>query len=256
MYAIDLAGKNALVAGVANKRSLAWAIAQALSGAGARLFLTYQGERIQSSVEGLAETIPGTPTIECNVADDESIDNAFSRISQDTDRLDILVHSIAFAERQDLEGKFFDTSRGGFRTALEISAYSLLALVKRAVPMMKEGGSVISLSYIAAQRAVPAYNVMGTAKAGLEQMTRQLAYELGPQGIRVNCISAGPVSTLSARGISGFTDILGHYRDRAPLQRNVTAEEVGGAGLFLCSTLSSGVTGETIYVDAGYHAVL
>lgn len=256
MVTIDLSGKNALVAGVANKRSIAWAIAQELSAAGARLILTYQGERIQSSVEKLAEEVPGTATMPCDVSSDASIDAAFEQIGKETDRIDVLVHSIAFAQREDLEGKFFDTSRDGFRLALEVSAYSLLALARRAIPFMKDGGSILSLSYIAAERAVPAYNVMGTAKAALEQMTRQLAFELGPENIRVNCISAGPISTLSARGISGFTGILNHYRDKAPLQRNVTSEEVGRTGLFLCSELSSGITGETIFVDAGYHVML
>ena len=257
MYTIDLSGKVALVAGVANKRSLAWAIAQSLSEAGAQLILTYAGERIRPSVEKLAAEIPGTLTFECDVSSDESIDSAFEQIGQAVDRIDSFVHAIAFARKEDLEGKFFDTSREGFHLALDISAFSLLAMTRRVVPMVpEEGGSILSLSYIAAERAVPSYNVMGTAKAGLEQMTRQLAFELGPQKIRVNSISAGPVNTLSARGISGFTDILHHYRENAPLRRNITQEEVGTSGLFLCSEMSTGITGEVMYVDAGYNVMM
>lgn len=256
MYAIDLTGKCALVAGVANKRSLAWAIAQELAHAGARLILTYQGERIREYVEELASEFPGTKLYECDVTRDDSLEAAFSAIANETPRIDALVHAVAFAQKEDLEGKFVDTSRSGFHLALDVSAYSLLALTRRSVPLMQGGASIVSLTYIAAQRAVPSYNVMGTAKAALEQMTRQLAMELGPQNIRVNTISAGPVSTLSARGISGFTGILGHYRERAPLQRNITAKEVGTTALFLLSDLASGITGETIYVDAGYHVML
>jgi enoyl-[acyl-carrier protein] reductase I len=256
VYTIDLSGKVALVTGVANKRSLAWGIAQELAQAGAKLLLTYQGERVREYVEELAGEIPGTRFYECDVSRDESLDAAFAQIGQDDTRIDYFVHSIAFAQREDLGGKFFDTSREGFHVALDISSFSLLALTRRVVPFMHEGGSIVSLSYIAAQRAVPSYNVMGTAKAALEQMTRQLAMELGPQNIRVNCISAGPVSTLSARGVSGFTGMLGAHRERAPLQRNITQKEVGTAGLFLLSDLGSGVTGEVIFVDAGYHVLL
>lgn len=256
MYTIDLSEKTALVTGVANKRSLAWAIAQALSTAGARLVLTYASERVREGVEELAVQIPGTAIVECDVSREESLDLAFEKIRSLAPRLDAFVHSIAFAQREDLEGRFLETSRDGFRLALDVSAYSLLALTKRVVPLMTAGGSVVSLSYIAAQRAVPNYNVMGTAKAALEQITRQLAWELGPQGVRVNCISAGPLNTLSARGIAGFSSILKQYEGRAPLGRNVTHEEVGTTGLFLLSDLSGGITGETIYVDAGYHVVL
>ncbi len=256
MYQIDLSGKHALVSGVANKRSLAWAIAQELAAAGAQIHLSYAGERIKGNVEKLAAEIPGTEMYECDVTRDESLETCFQQVKEKTERLDFFVHSIAFAQKEDLEGKFFDTSRDGFHLALDVSAYSLLAMTRHIVPMMPEGGSIVSMSYIAAQRAVPAYNVMGTAKAGLEQMTRQLAWELGPEGIRVNCISAGPVNTLSARGISGFTSILKHYEERAPLRRNVTQKEVGTSGLFLLTDLSGGVTGQTLYVDAGYSVVL
>jgi len=257
MYTIDLSGRVALIAGVANKRSLAWAIAQCLSDAGARLVLTYAGERIRPNVEKLAAEIPGTLTFECDVSSDEGIDAAFEKISQRVDRIDAFVHAVAFARKEDLEGKFFDTSRDGFHLALDVSAYSLLAMTRRVVPLVPEtGGSILSLSYIAAQRAVPSYNVMGTAKASLEQMTRQLAFELGPEKIRVNSISAGPVNTLSARGIAGFTNILNHYKEIAPLQRNITQEEVGTSGLFLCSDMSRGITGEVMYVDAGYNIMM
>jgi enoyl-[acyl-carrier protein] reductase I len=256
VYTIDLSGKTALVTGVANQRSLAWAIAQELAAAGAQVILTYAGERVREGVEELAGQIPGTPIVECDVSSDESLDGAFGKIREETERIDYFVHSIAFAQREDLEGKFIDTSREGFRIALDISAYSLLALTRRVVPLMTAGGSIVSLTYIAAQRAVPSYNVMGTAKASLEQITRQLAWELGPEGVRINCISAGPLNTLSARGISGFTGILKHYEGRAPLQRNVAHKEVGTAGLFLLSDLAGGITGTTLFVDAGYHIVL
>ena len=256
VYTIDLSGKTALVTGVANKRSLAWAIAQELATAGARVILTYAAERVRDPVEELASQLPGTPIVQCDVSRDESLDQAFQDIRQATERIDFFVHSIAFAQREDLEGKFLDTSRDGFRLALDISAYSLLALTRRVVPMMPGGGSIVCLSYIAAQRAVPSYNVMGTAKASLEQITRQLAWELGPGNVRVNCISAGPLNTLSARGISGFTGILKLYEGRTPLQRNVTHKEVGTTGLFLLSDLASGITGTTVFVDAGYHIVL
>lgn len=256
MYTIDLSEKTALVTGVANKRSLAWAIALELAEAGARIILTYAGERVREGVEELAAEIPGTEIFECDVSRDESIDQAFEKIGKTAPQLDYFVHSIAFAQRDDLEGKFIDTSRDGFRLALDISSYSMVALARRVVPMMPAGGSMVSLSYIAAQRAVPNYNVMGTAKAALEQMTRQLAFELGPENIRVNCISAGPLNTLSARGIAGFTGILKHYEGRAPLGRNISHKEVGTVGLFLLSDLASGITGETLFVDAGYHTVL
>lgn len=256
MYSIDLTGKHALVAGVANHRSLAWAIARELADAGAQLILSYQNERFGDTVQKLASELPGGSAIECDVADDESLDRAFGQIEKERGRLDILVHAVAFAKKEDLEGHFYDTSREGYHLALDISAYSMLALAHRAVPLMKDGGAMVSLSFIAAQRAVPNYNVMGTAKAALEQATRQLAYELGPKSIRVNCISAGPVNTLSARGISGFSSMLGYHAERAPLKRNITPKEVGTCALFLCSELSGGVTGETIYVDSGFHITI
>ncbi len=253
MITIDLEGKNALVMGVANHRSLSWAIAQTLHEAGARLCLTYAGERLRSSVEELAAGLPGTRVQECDVARDETIDALSQSLAREWGSLDILVHGIAFARKEDLEGSFVATSREGFQTALDISAYSLLNVTNRLLPLLeKQGASIVTLSYLAAERAVPSYNVMGSAKAVLEQSVRQLAYELGEKNIRVNAISAGPVSTLAARGIRGFTDMLKKHAEKAPLKRNVTKEEVGKAALFLLSDLSSGITGEVLYVDAGY----
>jgi enoyl-[acyl-carrier protein] reductase I len=253
MVTIDLSGRHALVMGVANHRSLAWAIAQQLHRAGARLCLTYAGERLKGSVEELAATLPGTLTLECDVTRDATIDAVAQRLGSEFGSLEMLVHGIAFARKEDLEGAFVATPREGFMSALDVSAYSLLNVTNRMLPLLeKRGGSIVTLSYLAAERAVPSYNVMGSAKAVLEQSVRQLAYELGPRNIRINAISAGPVSTLAARGIHGFTDMLKKHADKAPLKRNVTKEEVGACGLFLMSDLSSGITGEVIYVDAGY----
>jgi enoyl-[acyl-carrier protein] reductase I len=253
MVTIDLKGRNALVMGVANHRSLSWAIAQQLHRAGARLCLTYAGERLKASVEELAATLPGTLTLECDVTRDATIDAVARRLTTEFDALEMLVHGIAFARKEDLEGAFVATPREGFMAALDVSAYSLLNVTNRVLPLLeKNGGSIVTLSYLAAERAVPSYNVMGSAKAVLEQSVRQLAYELGPKKIRINAISAGPVSTLAARGIHGFTDMLKQHAEKAPLKRNVTKEEVGACGLFLMSDLSSGITGEVIYVDAGY----
>ncbi len=253
MITIDLSGRSALVMGVANHRSLAWAIAQQLHRAGARLCLTYAGERLKSSVDELAATLPGTLTLECDVTRDATIDAVAQRLTSEFGSLEMLVHGIAFARKEDLEGAFVATPREGFMAALDVSAYSLLNVTNRMLPLLeKRGGSIVTLSYLAAERAVPAYNVMGSAKAVLEQSVRQLAYELGPRNIRVNAVSAGPVSTLAARGIHGFTDMLKKHAEKAPLKRNVTQSEVGACGLFLMSDLSSGITGEVIYVDAGY----
>ncbi len=256
MRTIDLSGKTALVAGVANQRSLAWAIAEALSDAGARLILTYQGERLQRNVADLAATRAGTRIFPCDVTNDVEIDSLFQSIGAATGgKLDVLVHSIAFARREDLEGEFRNTSRDGWHTALDVSAYSLVALTKSATPLMQSagGGSIVSLTFQASQRVFPNYNVMGSAKAALEHATRQLAYELGPMSIRVNTISAGPVATLSARGISGFMNMAKHHEKTAPLKRNIEPREVGDAALFLCSPMASGITGTTLYVDTGYH---
>jgi enoyl-[acyl-carrier protein] reductase I len=253
MLTIDLSDRHALVMGVANHRSLSWAIAQSLHQAGAKLCLTYAGERLQSSVAELAATLPGTLVLECDVTRDASIDAVAARLASQWGSIEMLVHGIAFARKEDLEGTFVSTPRGGFQLALEVSAYSLLNVTNRVLPLLeKRGGAIVTLTYLAAERAVPSYNVMGSAKAVLEQSVRQLAYELGPKNIRVNAISAGPVSTLAARGIHGFTDMLKKHADRAALKRNVTKEEVGKAGLFLLTDMASGITGEVLYVDAGF----
>jgi enoyl-[acyl-carrier protein] reductase I len=254
MVSIDLNGKGALVMGVANHRSLSWAIAQSLHAAGAKLCMTYAGERLKDMVGELAATLPGTIVLGCDVTDDASIDAVRDRLASEWGSVEALVHGIAFARKEDLEGAFVATPREGFQLALEVSAYSLLNVTNRMLPLLeKNGASIVTLSYLAAERAVPSYNVMGSAKAVLEQSVRQLAFELGPKNVRINALSAGPVSTLAARGIHGFTDMLKKHAEKAPLKRNITKEEVGKAGLFLLSDLSSGITGETLYVDAGYH---
>ena len=254
MRGIDLSGRTALVLGVANQRSLAWAIAEALGEAGARLAFTYQGERLQKNVQALAAEFPTAPVMACDVTSEEQVDGVFARLKREFGRLDILIHSIAFAPREALEGDFLHTSLQSWRIALEVSAYSFVHLARCAVPLMRErGGAMLALTYLASQRVVPKYNVMGAAKAALEHGVRQLAAELGPRNIRVNAISAGPVATLSSRGISGFTNMAAHHRKQAPLGRNIEAREVGDAALFLCSDLASGVTGEIVFVDAGYN---
>ncbi len=254
MRTIDLSGKTALVLGVANQRSLAWAIAEALGEGGCRLAFTYQGERLHQNVTKLASKYDDALIMACDVTSEEQIDGVFAQIEKDFGRLDIMIHSIAYARREDLEGEYRKTSLEGWRIALEVSAYSLVALSNRAATMMeKEGGSIVALTFQASERVFPNYNVMGSAKAALEHAVRQLSSELGSLEIRVNAISAGPVSTLSARGISGFTHMASHHRAKAPLRRNITAREVGDAALFLCSPMASGITGTTLYVDAGYH---
>ena len=256
MDATDLTGRTAMVLGVANHRSIAWGIARELSAHGARLVLTYQGDRFKNGLEQLvAEAgIKDAVLLPCDVSDDAQMDACFAAVREQVGSLDMLAHCIAYAQRENLEGAFRDTGREGWRTALEVSAWSLLALAKRAVPLMDgRAGSVVALSYLAAERAVPNYNVMGSAKAALEQIVRQLAYELGPLGVRVNCVSAGPISTLSARGIAGFSRSLEAVAEKAPLKRNVTQDDISRAAYFLLSDLASGVTGETLYVDCGYN---
>ena len=253
MFPIDLTGRNAVIFGVANDRSIAWAIARTLADAGARIALTYQNDRLLSRVERLAETLEDPVLLQCDASDDEQIQSVFDAIGSQMGSLSILVHSIAFANRDDLTGRLADTGRDGFRTALEISAFTLLPMVRHAAPLMNDGGSVIAMTFHASTRVYPGYNVMGTAKAALEHEVRQLAYEFGGDGIRVNAISAGPVDTLAARGISGFLDMRRAHADKAPLGRNITADEVAQTALFLCSDLSSGVTGTVLPVDAGYH---
>ena len=253
MFPIDLTGRNAVIFGVANDRSIAWAIARTLADAGARIALTYQNDRLRSRVERLADTLQDPVLIECDASDDDQIQGVFDTIGDQMGSLSILVHSIAFANRDDLAGRLADTGRDGFRTALEISAFTLLPMVRHAAPLMTHGGSVIAMTFHASSRVYPGYNVMGTAKAALEHEVRQLAYEFGESNIRVNAISAGPVDTLAARGISGFLDMRRAHAEKAPLGRNITADEVAQTALFLCSDLSSGVTGTILPVDAGYH---
>jgi enoyl-[acyl-carrier protein] reductase I len=251
---LTLEGLNGVVLGVANKRSIAWACARALSDAGMRLALTYAGERMEKAVVRLAEELPRSIVIPCDVTKPEEIDGAFKAIGEQFGHLDSVVHAIAYAKREELEGNFFNTSKDGYMLAHEVSAYSLTAIVRRALPLMEgRNGSIVTLTYIGGERVVVNYNVMGIAKAALEASVRYLAHDLGPRGIRVNAISAGPIRTLSASGVSGFSEILDHIANRAPLRRNVTAEEVGDTCLFLCSQLSRGITGSTLYVDAGYN---
>ena len=250
---LELEGKHALVLGVANQRSIAWAIAQALAGAGASVTLSYQGERVRERVEELAAGLPRARVVSCDVTSDVELAELARRIAEsEPPRVDALIHSIAFAPREELEGRFAATSRSGFLVAHEVSVYSLTALARHIHPLMPQGAAILTLSYLGAEKVIPNYNVMGVAKAGLEATVRYLASDLGPLGIRVNAISAGPINTLAARGISGFSRMLHHCADRAPLRRNVTAEEVAGAALFLVSHLASGVTGEVLHVDAGY----
>jgi enoyl-[acyl-carrier protein] reductase I len=249
----SLAGKLGIVFGVANKRSIAWAIAQAWHKAGAKLAFTYQGERLKENVEELAGTFGAdTLILPCDVTRDEEIANVFKTVTEKFGKLHLLLHSVAFAPKEALEGEFVNTTREAFRVAHDVSAYSLVALARAAAPLMAEGGSVIAMSYYGAVKVISHYNVMGVAKASLEASTRYLAYDLGPKKIRVNCISAGPMNTLAARGIAGFTDILKHYEARAPLKRNVLPEELGATGLFLASDGGAAITGQVIYVDAGY----
>lgn len=252
-----LEGKTGIIFGVANKRSIAWAIAQALAREGMRLAFTYQGERLKESVEALTSTLPDALLIPCDVTSDAEIDAVFAEVDAKLGRLDALVHSVAFAPREDLEGDFFKTSRDGYKTAHDISAYSLVGLTRAAIPLFEksDGGAVLAMSYYGAVKAIEGYNVMGVAKASLEASVRYLAANLGPKNVRVNAISAGPVNTLAARGIKGFTGMLKHYADKAPLRRNVELEEIGSSALFLLSPMSSAITGEVLYVDCGYNIV-
>ena len=248
-----LQNKFGIIFGVANKRSIAWATAQALSEAGARLAFTYQGERLKENVESLTQGMAGALILPCDVMKPEEVEGTFKRVREEFGRLDFLVHSIAYAPKEELEGAFVDTSREGFQIALEVSAYSLASLARAAVPLMTNGGSIVSMTYYGAEKVVPNYNVMGVAKAALESCTRYLAADLGKRNIRVNAISAGPINTLSARAVSNMGLMLKHHAERAPLGRNVEAREVGNCALFLCSPLSSGITGEIIHVDCGYN---
>jgi enoyl-[acyl-carrier protein] reductase I len=250
-----LEGKRAVVWGVANKRSIAWAVARALAGAGATLALTYQNERVERMVRECADQIPGTLLLPADVTDDAQIDAVYNRLASEWGTLDILVHSIAFAEKDELTGRFSQTSRAGFKSTLDVSAYSLIGITRPAVPLMKDGGSVLTMTYIASERVFPSYNVMGVAKAALESIVRYLAADLGPDGIRVNAISAGAISTLAARGVPGFSGFAKAYPEKAPLRRATDPAEVGDAALFLASDLSRGITGEVLFVDEGYHCL-
>jgi enoyl-[acyl-carrier protein] reductase I len=249
-----LAGRNALIFGVANKRSIAFAIAQAWHEAGAKLAFTYQGERLKENVEELAATFGAdTPMYPCDVTRDDDINRTFAAVGKDFGgKLDILLHSVAYAPREALEGEFTNTTREAFRIAHDVSAYSLIALARGAAPLMTDGGSIVAMSYYGAVKVVPHYNVMGVAKASLEACVRYLAYDLGTKRIRVNAISAGPVNTLAARGISGFSQMLKHYQENAPMKRNLEPKELGSAGLFLASDMSTATTGQVLYVDCGY----
>jgi enoyl-[acyl-carrier protein] reductase I len=248
-----LEGKTGIVFGVANKRSIAWAIAQAWAREGAKLAFTYQGERLKENVAELAGTFgPDTLILPCDVTKDEEIAAVFQKVGSQFGKLNLLLHSVAYAPKEALEGEFVNTSREAFRTAHDVSAYSLVALARAAAPLMTDGGSMVAMSYYGAEKVVPHYNVMGVAKAALEASTRYLAYDLGPKKIRVNCISAGPVNTLAARGIAGFMAMLKHYEDRSPLKRNVVPDELGATGVFLASDGAAAITGQTLYVDCGY----
>jgi enoyl-[acyl-carrier protein] reductase I len=250
-----MGGKRGLVMGVANDRSLAWGIAKTLSDHGAELAFTYQGEALEKRVRPLAETVRSDFLVECDVTDESSLERTFAEIEKRWGRLDFLVHAIAFSDKEELKGKYVDTSRANFARTMDISCYSFTDVCRRAVPLMSAGGSLVTLTYYGAERVMPHYNVMGVAKAALEASVRYLAADLGGQNIRVNAISAGPIKTLAASGIGDFRYILKWNQYNAPLKRNVTIEEVGGAGLYLLSELSSGVTGEVHHVDCGYHVV-
>ncbi len=246
-----MAGKKGLIVGVANQRSIAWGIARRAAAAGAQLAFTYQGEALLKRVQPLAESIGSDVLVPMDVTDEAQVDGAFAQVQDGLGGLDFLVHSIAYAEREDLKGRTIDTSREGFLKAMEISVYSLLLLARKAEPLMTDGGSIVAMTYYGSVKAVPNYNVMGIAKAGLEASVRYLALDLGEKNIRVNAISAGPIKTLAASGVSGLRGMLAAMAERAPLRRNVDTDDVGAAGLYLLSDLAKGVTGEVHYVDAG-----
>lgn len=250
---LPLEGRNAVVFGVANKRSIAWAIAQHLQAAGARLAITYQNERLRAEAEEMIQSLPNAEAFQCDVSSDDEIAQLFEKLKQRYGTLHALIHSVAYAPAEELKNNFLQTSREGFRIAHDVSVYSLIAVSRAAAPLMTEGGSIVTMSYFGAEKVVPNYNVMGVAKAALEATVRYMAWDMGPQNIRVNAISAGPIKTLAARGIAGLTDMLKAHADRAPLKRNVDTDEVAATATFLCSNGGSGITGETIYVDCGYN---
>jgi enoyl-[acyl-carrier protein] reductase I len=250
-----LDGKRGLIFGLANDKSIAWGIARACHEAGAELGFTYLGEALEKRVRPLAAQLGSQLVLPCDLNEDAEIDQVFQTVKELWPQVDFIVHSVAFAKKEELTGHYYNTSRDGFRVALESSVYSLVAICQRAAPLMREGGSILTLSYLGAERVVPHYNVMGVAKAALEASVRYLAADFGAAGIRVNAISAGPIRTLAAAGIGDFKEILNWNRDNAPLRRNVTIEEVGQSGLMLLSDMGSGITGEIVHVDAGYHIV-
>ena len=249
----SMEGRTAVEFGVANKRSIPWAIAQQLQKAGARLAITYQNERLEQEARDLIAALPGAEALMCDVSFDQQIDALFAQLKSRYGKLHTLVHSIAFAPADELKGEFLSTTREGFRIAHDVSVYSLIALARAAAPLMADGGSILTLTYYGSTKVVPHYNVMGVAKAALEASVRYLAHDLGPRRIRVNAISAGPVKTLAARGISGFGDMLKSHAERAPLKRNVDVNEVAETAVFLASDAGAGITGEVIYVDCGYN---
>lgn len=255
MIQIDLSGKRGLVMGVANARSLGWAIAEKLSAAGAELAFSYQGERLKEELEKLTRDMAGVRLFQCDVTNEEELKGTFAGLKEAWGSLDFVVHSIAFAPRAAMEGRYIETTRDDWRTALEVSAYSLVSVAREAEPLLPEGGALVTLTYYASEKVVPKYNVMGIAKSALEASVRYLAHELGPKGVRINAVSAGPVRTVAARSIPGFLKMYNRVAQIAPLRRNVTHEEVGNLGVFLLSPLAAGITGETVYVDAGYHVM-
>jgi enoyl-[acyl-carrier protein] reductase I len=246
-------GKRAMVFGLANQRSIAWGISEALHQQGARLGFNYLGEALERRVRPLAEEVDADIVVPCDVTDDAQMDAVFEEVEETWGGLDVLVHSVAFADKDDLGGRFSDTTRAGYLKAIEISAYSLVHMARKARPLMKEGGSIVTMTYFGAEKVVQNYNIMGVAKATLEASVRYLADDLGPEGIRVNAISAGPIKTLAAAGVKDFRKLLGMAEERAPLRRNVTQEEVGQTALFLCSDMGAAITGEVIHVDSGYN---
>ncbi len=253
MYPIDLEGKTGVIFGVANHRSIAWSIAQILHDAGARLAIAYQNQRVRDTVSKLVEPWGDAVLVECDVSEDGNVDKAYEQIGNEMDRLDLIVHSIAYADRNDLGGPFMDTGREGFRMALDVSAYSLIPIARYGIPLMgSDGGNILAMTFQASERVFPGYNVMGTAKAALENEVKQLASDLGERNVRVNAISAGPLDTLSSRVISNYRDMKRIHAERSPMGRNITVDEVAKTALYLSSDLSSGVTGQIIHVDTGY----
>ena len=251
---LSMQGKNAVIFGVANKRSIAWAIAQRLNEAGTKLAITYQNERLKAEAHDLIQSLPGAEAFQCDLASDAEIDSLYTKLGERFGHLDVVVHSVAYAPAEAMHGDFMlNTSRESFRIAHDVSAYSLIAVTRGAAPLMTNGGSVITMSYFGAEKVVPGYNVMGVAKASLEACVRYLAHSVGPNKIRVNAISAGPIKTLAARGVGDFSTMLKNHAEHAPLKRNVDSKEVGDTALFLASDLGSGITGETLYVDCGYN---